>query len=74
MSQPTTARELWPLVEKLPHDEQLRLANLALRAAALGRSAVTAYRDQPPTADEFGTDYDPLSWEAGGWEELGEAR
>jgi hypothetical protein len=73
VTEPATARDLWPLVEKLPHDEQVRLARLALRAAALGRSAAAAYRVQPPTNDEFGTDDDPLGWDAEGWEAFGAA-
>lgn len=74
MSQPATAQDLWPLVEQLPHDEQVRLARLALRAAALGRSAAAAYRAQPATADEFGTDEDPLAWEGEGWEQFSAPR
>lgn len=73
MTEPATAMDLWPLVEKLPHEEQVRLARLALRAAALGRPADAAYRAQPPTEDEFGTDDDPLAWDAAGWEEHGAA-
>ncbi len=30
------ADDLWPLVQKLPHEEQVRLAKLALMAAARG--------------------------------------
>lgn len=74
MTEPTTAQDLWPLVEKLPHDEQVRLAKLALRAAALRRSASAAYRAQPPTAEELGSDDDPLAWEGEGWEQFGAAR
>ncbi|GMV17838.1 MAG: hypothetical protein AMXMBFR56_60620 [Polyangiaceae bacterium] len=74
MTEPATARDLWPLVEKLSHEEQVRLARLALRAAALGRSANVAYRAQPPTNDEFGTDEEPLAWDAEGWEAFGAAR
>lgn len=73
MSEPATAMDLLPLVEKLPHDEQVQLARLALRAAALGRSADAAYRARPPTEDEFGTEDDPLAWDAAGWEHLGAA-
>ncbi len=71
MSQPATAQELWPLVENLPRDELFRLAKLALRAAALGRSGDAAYSAQPPTAEEFGTDDEPLAWDADGWEQFG---
>jgi hypothetical protein len=60
-------------VEKLPYEEQVRLARLALRAAALGRSANAAYQAQSPTNDEFGTDEDPLAWDAEGWESFSAA-
>ncbi|AKJ05912.1 hypothetical protein ATI61_110341 [Archangium gephyra] len=71
MSQTLTAQDLWPLVQKLPHDEQVRLAKLALRAAAQsGASDTAAYRAAPPSADEFSSQEDPLAWEADGWEEF----
>ncbi len=62
-----TANDLWPLVQKLPHDEQVRLAKLALRAAS-GGSDRAAYQGAPPRPDEFGDAEDPLAWYAGGWE------
>lgn len=74
MAEPLTAQDLWPLVEKLPHDEQLRLARLVLRAAARSRAARSAYVDQQPRTDEFGSDDEPLAWEAEGWEQFGAAR
>jgi hypothetical protein len=71
MGAPLTAEDLWPLVQKLPHDEQVRLAKLALMAAARGPGAdADAYRATPPAADEFSSDEDLLSWEGEGWEEL----
>jgi hypothetical protein len=69
MADALTARDLWPLVLKLPHDEQVRLAKLALKAAATQDAA--AYRAAPPDADEFGSEDDPLSWEGEGWGDLG---
>jgi hypothetical protein len=65
-----TARDLWPLVLKLPHDEQLRLARIALRQAAKGAIAdAPAYASLPVSAEEFGEDDDdPLAWDADGWE------
>ena len=36
MSDPLTASDFWPLILKLPHDERVRLAKLALRAADVG--------------------------------------
>ncbi len=64
-----TADDLWPLVQKLPHDEQVRLAKLALRAAATGpETDAEAYQAAPPAPDEFSSDDDSLAWEAEGWE------
>ena len=68
MSDPLTAHDLWPLVLKLPHDERVLLAKLALKAAATDDDA--AYRAAAPTPDEFGSDEDPLAWEGEGWEEF----
>jgi hypothetical protein len=63
-----TAHDLWPLILKLTHDERVRLAKLALRAAAEDANDVDAYHVSPPTEDELGTDEEPLAWEAEGWE------
>ena len=66
-----TAEDLWPLVQKLPHDEQVRLAKLALMAASREPDAdMEAYRAAPPAPDEFATSDDPLAWEAEGWENV----
>ena len=65
-----TAHDLWPLILKLPHDECVRLAKLALRAAAQGANDGDAYRVSPPTDDELGSDEEPLAWEAEGWEDF----
>lgn len=72
MNHTLTAEDLWPLVRKLPHDEQVRLARLALRAATArsGAADAEAYRATPPAADEFSHDEDPLAWEAEGWDEF----
>jgi hypothetical protein len=70
-----TAEDLWPLVQKLPHDEQVRLAKLALRAAAQsGGSDGATYRASPPGRDEFSSEEDPLAWEAEGWDEFDASR
>ena len=63
-----TAHDLWPLILKLTHEERVRLAKLALRAAAQGADDGDAYQVSPPTEDELGTDEEPLAWEAEGWE------
>ncbi|HEY2406706.1 MAG TPA: hypothetical protein VGI10_11920 [Polyangiaceae bacterium] len=73
MSDPLTASDFWPLILKLPHDERVRLAKLALRAAAQDDPA-DAYASAPPATDEFTTDEEPLAWEGHGWEEFGAAR
>jgi len=71
MNSALSARDLWPLLLKLPHDEQLRLAKLALRAASQkGLHDARAYGARPPTEEEFGVEEDPLAWEAEGWDEF----
>jgi len=69
-----TADDLWPLVEKLPRSERVRLARIALSCASLPPGATDAerYAACPPGADELltGPDDDPLAWEAEGWEEF----
>jgi hypothetical protein len=72
MSDPLTASDFWPLILKLPHDERVRLAKLALRAAATDDSSAEAYAAATP--DEFSSDDEPLAWESQGWEEFGAPR
>jgi hypothetical protein len=72
-STPLVAEDLWPLVQKLPQEEQVRLARLALGAAARGERDSEAYRMAPPAAEEFSTD-DALGWEAEDWEDLDATR
>jgi len=74
MSDPLTASDFWPLILKLPHDERVLLAKLALRAAAQGDSSVAAYAAAPPAPNEFSSDDEPLAWEGQGWEEFGAPR
>lgn len=74
MSDPLTASDLWPLILKLPHEERVRLAKLALRAAARDDSAAAAYAAAPPAPDEFSSDEEPPAWEGQGWEEFGAPR
>ncbi len=74
MSDPLTASDFWPLILKLPHDERVRLAKLALRAAASDDAQAAAYAATPPVPDEFSSDDEPLSWEGQGWEEFGAPR
>lgn len=71
MSVPLSAQDLWPLVQKLPHAEQVRLVKLALMAASRDPAAdADAYRVTPPGPDELVCADDPLAWEAEGWEKL----
>ncbi len=74
MSDPLTASDFWPLILKLPHDERVRLAKLALRAAATDDASTAAYAAGPPARDEFSSDDEPLAWESQGWEEFGAPR
>jgi len=73
MSDSLTASDFWPLILKLPHDERVRLAKLALRAAANDPSAAT-YAAVPPGPDEFSSDEEPRAWEGQGWEEFSAPR
>jgi hypothetical protein len=68
MGTPLTAADLLPLVLKLPPDERVSLAKLALRTAATDDGV--AYRSAPPEPGEFSSDEDPLAWEGEGWEEF----
>ncbi len=43
MSDPLTASDFWPLILKLHHDERVRLAKLALRAAATDDASAAAF-------------------------------
>jgi hypothetical protein len=75
MAQPLTADDLLPLVAKLPHDEQVRLAQFALRAARDATRDADAYPVTPPVRpDEFSQDEEGASWEGGGWEAVGATR
>ncbi|MBI5548804.1 MAG: hypothetical protein HY901_33395 [Deltaproteobacteria bacterium] len=69
MGTPLSAQDLLPLVLKLPHEEQVRLARLALRAASSGgASDAQAWRAEPPGNGEFSSDDEPLAWDSEGWE------
>ena len=70
MGEPRTALDLWPLVVGLPHDEQLKLAKLVLKAAASNGDDRSAYERIPPGDQEFSCEDDPLAWEGEGWEEF----
>ena len=63
-----TAEDLWPLAQKLSHDQQRRLAHLLLRA---GISDGEAYRLAAPSDGEFTDETDALAWDAEGWDAQG---
>ncbi|MEK6607110.1 MAG: hypothetical protein AABZ30_05550 [Myxococcota bacterium] len=65
-----SADDLKPLIEKLSHDQQVKLARLALKAAAGAEGDAKAYRAAPPGSDEFHADDDGAAWEAEGWDEF----
>lgn len=63
-----TAQDLWPLVSKLSHYEQVRLAKMALAAAGRDPAAdAHQYEASPPGPDELKAEPDALAWEADGW-------
>jgi hypothetical protein len=74
MVRPLTADDLLPLVAKLPHDEQIRLAQLALRAARDSARDAAAYQAIPVRPDEFSQDEDGAAWDGEGWEVPGAPR
>lgn len=71
---PLTAEDLLPLVEKLSHDEQVRLARLALRAARDPSRDAALYRAKPVQPDEFSQEDEGGAWEGAGWEADGAPR
>ena len=74
MAQPLTADDLLPLAAKLPHDEQVRLAQLVLRAARDATRDAARYRAMPVRPDEFSHDEESGAWEGEGWEAAGAPR
>ncbi len=72
---PLTAQDLWPLVTKLSHDEQVRLAKLALMAASrVPADDVLQYASSPSGGQEFSDSEDPLGWDGEGWDEVDASR
>jgi hypothetical protein len=67
MASTLTAEDLKPLVEKLPREEQVRLARMALGAAAATGGDAIAYSAATPSGDEFPNEPDGLEWESDGW-------
>lgn len=69
-----SADDLKPLIEKLSQDQQVKLARMALKAAARAEQDARVYRAAPPGSDEFHSDDDGAAWEAEGWEEFSAPR
>jgi hypothetical protein len=68
------AQDFLALVNNLSHEEQVRLARLALSvAASTGSLDSNAYRKWPEGQREFSSVEDSLAWDAEGWEEFGGA-
>jgi hypothetical protein len=67
-----TAQDLFPLVLKLPREERVRLARMALAAATeTGGTDAAAYARRPVQQDELGhDDADLLAWDSEGWEDV----
>jgi len=67
MTTPLKADDLWPLVHKLPAEEKVRLAHMAIQAAEADELEDAIIRTSPPLADGSEADEDALSWEDYGW-------
>ena len=74
MTTTPNARELWSLIRRLPREERLRLAKMALRSAAEEGGDDAAYADAPVGAEEFSSEDESLAWDAEGWEEFSATR
>ena len=72
MADVLTVDELWLLVRKLSHEEQVKLARRVLQATSAADAEV--YRACLPTDDEFSSDARGLDWETEGWESFDASR
>ena len=68
MNKPTTIDDILPLVAQLSPQERARLIRLNVELQT--KDCLDIYRIMPPHEDEFGSDEEPLAWEAEGWEEF----
>ena len=68
MARALTADDILPLVDSLATQERVRLQRLIARPQG-GDASV--YRSVPLSRDEFSADYEPLAWDAEGWEDIG---
>ena len=67
MAEPLTADDILPLMAQLSPQERARFFRLVTTKGIDART----YRAVPPGPDEFGSDGDPLGWDAEGWENVG---
>ena len=74
VTNPPDARALWSLIRRLPREERLRLAKMALRSAAEEGDDDAAYADAAVGAEEFSSEDEALGWDADGWAEFSAAR
>jgi hypothetical protein len=67
-----TADDLVPLLARLPRSEQVRLARIALAAAAHGPNGdAAAYAARPPQPEELADGpSELLGWDAEGWDDV----
>lgn len=74
MHDPLRAEDLLPLIAKLPREQRLRLAKLALNALSAAEDA-EAYVAHPEAAGEFADEGDDLAgWDGEGWDEFAPPR
>jgi hypothetical protein len=72
---PLTAQDLWPIVSKLPREEQLQLARRVLAVAAGSpEQDATRYQRAATSANEFSGIEDTLTWDADGWDAVDASR
>ncbi len=77
MASPLTAKDLWPLIQKLAPEEQVRLVK-ALQGSVAGQTGMDsdAYGAAPVGPSEFSEEFseeDPLAWDGDGWDEFSAA-
>lgn len=66
-----TARDVWPIIQKLPAAERAQLiAMVAALSSADGVSDATRYAVIPVRHGEFENEDSGLDWDAEGWSEF----
>lgn len=66
MAQSVSVEQILPLVAELTAPERTRLIRLIVEQP--GADDASAYDAKPPRLDEFGSEEEPLEWDAEGWE------